>query len=67
MGPDDAHSIIARAKRLAYGDDAEVLGNTPMAINRSLIAQDPFVIYLRQFASKAADEGEATRFMTAGA
>jgi hypothetical protein len=61
----DARGIIARAKTHAYVGAAAHLGDGTVAINESLIFNDPLIQHLKRFALKEV-EGEASSYMTAG-
>jgi hypothetical protein len=51
---DSAHDVIANAKAIAYGADAELLGNTTVEVSLEKISHDPLIAYMRRFVRDAA-------------
>jgi hypothetical protein len=57
VSTDDARELIASAKALAYGADAEVFGANTVVVDIGKISRDPLVSYMRRFAAEAEEAG----------
>lgn len=58
-----ARDLISTAKERAYGDDAEVLGGSTVAVNVDNITDDPLVSHMRRYCVGAADDEDAGQGM----
>ena len=66
MSVDWVRGMIAEAKDFAYGNEADVFGDTVITFDEDLLYNDPIIQNLREFARREPEGGEKTMYMRTG-